>query len=211
MAVLKRLEWARQTKGMDWRRAIFPDESSFELGKDINETRVIRSLAEAEAFKKQHLKIVFRVGRQSIMVWGRIGRNLKLPLVRLGFSTREGIHSKGLTGQRYIDQGLGPHLGVDFATLCGRDLCSSKTTPLHTIHVRQTNYELSCRFQAQHPPRSPDLNPIEHMWAMTKRAVGKTRPRPTTVDALWDAVRMAWDEIPMGKVNTMVLSMVERR
>ena len=42
----------------------------FELGKDINEARVIRPLGKAEPFEKQHLKITFRVARQSIMVWG---------------------------------------------------------------------------------------------------------------------------------------------
>ena len=71
---------------------IFSDESSFELGKDINEARLIRPLGKAEAFKKQHMKITFRVGRQSIMVWGWIGWEFKPPLVRLDFSTRDGIH-----------------------------------------------------------------------------------------------------------------------
>ena len=58
--------------GEDWRRAFFPDEPSFELGKDINETRVIHPLGKAEAFKKQHLKTTFRLGRQSIMVCDQV-------------------------------------------------------------------------------------------------------------------------------------------
>ena len=73
---------------MEWCRAIFSDESSFELGKGINETLVIRPLGKAEAFKAQDQKIAFRVRRQSIMVWGGLGGNLshrwdKIPMEKV--------------------------------------------------------------------------------------------------------------------------------
>ena len=45
--------------------------------------------------------------------------------------------------------------------------------PSHnTRAANEVRAELSI-FRLNHPTRSPDLNPIENMWAMTKLAVGK--------------------------------------
>ena len=45
----------------------------------------------------------------------------------------------------------------------------------------------------QWAPRSPDLNPIENIWALVARQVSLRQPK--TVDALKRAVRAAWNEV----------------
>ena len=41
------------------------------------------------------------------------------------------------------------------------------------------------------PSQSPDLNPIEHLWADLKRRVG-AGPVPATVDELWERLEREW-------------------
>ena len=54
------------------------------------------------------------------------------------------------------------------------------------------------------PARSPDLSPIENMWAIVSKKVDFFGPHD--VEELWRFVRRAWDEIPMSTVNALALS-----
>jgi transposase len=49
------------------------------------------------------------------------------------------------------------------------------------------------------PANSPDLNPIENVWALLNRRVGDLRPK--NMEELKNAVRQAWDSITMKEVN----------
>ena len=131
---------------VEWRRANVSDESSFELVKDLNETRVVRPLVKAEAFKKQHLKMTFRVRRQSIMVWGGLGGVLSHRWFGSTFRHETASTRRVLPASVQIDEVLWPHLGVDVATSCGRDPLFVENNGPFTLHVRQTNCELNCRF-----------------------------------------------------------------
>lgn len=50
------------------------------------------------------------------------------------------------------------------------------------VEIRTTNW----------PARSPDLNPIQHVWDSLKRAVYAKNPVPTTVTALRIAISQEW-------------------
>jgi hypothetical protein len=47
------------------------------------------------------------------------------------------------------------------------------------------------RILIEHPARSPDLNPCEHLGAMLKRLVSCQHPAITDVDVLWKALLSA--------------------
>lgn len=61
------------------------------------------------------------------------------------------------------------------------------------------------------PPCSPDLNPIENIWALLKGKLQAMQPVPTNKDSLWDAIKVAWEEIPIEAVNNTVMSLHRRQ
>jgi hypothetical protein len=45
------------------------------------------------------------------------------------------------------------------------------------------------------PAHSPDLNPIEHLWAHAKRKLGEEKKPPGGMLELWDRIEKVWDGI----------------
>lgn len=59
------------------------------------------------------------------------------------------------------------------------------------------------------PARSPDLNPIEHLWDQLKHDI-RELPQPANLRALADVVVRAWRRIPQRKIQDYVGSMRDR-
>ena len=60
------------------------------------------------------------------------------------------------------------------------------------------------------PIRSPDMNPIEHVWDQMSVWIRDMDDPPSTVAELNNAVRQAWDAVWQGRVQTVVESMPRR-
>jgi len=58
------------------------------------------------------------------------------------------------------------------------------------------------------PANSPDLNPIEHVWAMLTRDVESQNPK--SVDQYWSALQLAWSELDRDTIRGLVYSMPRR-
>jgi len=59
------------------------------------------------------------------------------------------------------------------------------------------------------PPQSPDLNPIENLWAIIK-ASGSKKKFPTSKDELIDQVMSVWDELNPELLDTLAESITSR-
>ena len=55
---------------------------------------------------------------------------------------------------------------------------------------------------------SPDLNPIENLWQILKRKLKGNRFQ--SMDKLWEAIQIAWNDIHIDTLITLVDSLPKR-
>ena len=82
------------------------------------------------------------------------------------------------------------------------DNCGVHTAPANRDYGRKKNF-----IYLDHPPYSPDLNPIENAWSLLKRKLAAFIPRPTNPDSLFLEAQRIWRTIPQQHFGHMVDSM----
>jgi hypothetical protein len=80
--------------------------------------------------------------------------------------------------------------------------------PKHKSHLVQDWIRESGIDVLDWPPYSPDLNPIENLWADVKRRAEMDNPR--TKEELKTALRKAWSEIDARLIKKLIQSMPKR-
>ncbi|GFV09727.1 transposable element Tcb2 transposase [Trichonephila clavipes] len=105
-----------------------------------------------------------------------------------------------LTGQRYVDHILRPHVGPFLNGLPEAIFQQDNARP-HTAKVTQ---DFLGHFQTlPWPARSPDLSPVEHVWDQLKRQM----PSCHSVHDLELAVQDFWAHPPQDNIRCLINSM----
>ena len=189
------LEWTLD----DWKQVIWTDESTFELGKGSGQLRVWRKVDEE--FNQDCTGSTFKSGRATVMVWGAIAHGQKSPLVVLDKERR--------TATDFVDQVYdGPLLG--FLDGFTDPILMEDGAPIHRAKKSNLWREEHDLQKMVWPAQSPDLNPIENLWSIMKKAVDKLHKQSDTTELLIKNIEEAWDNIPMETINHLVESMPER-
>ncbi|KAJ8869292.1 hypothetical protein PR048_030866 [Dryococelus australis] len=102
---------------------------------------------------------------------------------------------------------LGDHLQpfIDFSFSDNDGMFQQHNAPSHrAANVQDWFEEHSGEFQRMEwPARSPDVNPIEHLWDVVERAIRTQDPALRNTRELWAAIRTAWLNIsPEGLPST---------
>jgi hypothetical protein len=80
----------------------------------------------------------------------------------------------------------------------------------HKAQVAATFREQNGFFTLPWPAQSPDLNPIENLWAVVKNRLSKRRKKPSNVPQLERMVQKVWKAIPKSMIENLVDSMPDR-
>jgi len=87
-------------------------------------------------------------------------------------------------------------------------------SPIHISKLARAWFKENDWVVAKHPVYSPDMNPIEHVWAYMKRQLHKRYPdlinmrgSVDTKQALADALEEIWKEIPESLLESLYTSM----
>lgn len=195
----------------DWQRTIFTDESSVRFDRAA---RVWVWRLDGEAMKEDCLVPKFQKGPGSVMLWGAIWYGGRSELFTFDCSESKGKKG-GVTGEIYTKQIVqGPMKDIwkrvnnNWRGFGGARILEDNA-PVHTDDARAVG-EGQRFIYVDHPPASPDLNPIENVWAVLKHDLARLQPRPTRKDDMVVAANKAWHAIPQAVIDNAILSMPKR-
>ncbi|GFU72756.1 transposable element Tcb2 transposase [Trichonephila clavipes] len=198
-----RLQWCREHHNwteQDWASVLFSDESRFSLSSDCRRQLIWRE--SGTAYRPQNIQEKDRYPTCSIMVWASIMINGRTLLHVVAKGT--------LTGQRYIDEVLLPHVRLFRGAVDDKFVFMDDNATCHrTLAVQDClDSEVIKRFVWL--AHSPDLNSIEIVWdAFGSQIAGRNYP-PTNKNTLIRAFTEEWDKLPQQLLDNVVQSMVQR-
>jgi transposase len=194
---LARLNWAMSRchwRARQWNRVIWTDESRFLL-HPVDGRRLVWRLP-GERLNDRFVIQVTQAGGGSVHVWGAIWKGGRSELVRL-----DG-HVNAL---KYCDV---LHGFFTTTVLPAHFLFQQDNAPAHRSWVTSQFLEDVGANVLPWPARSPDLNPIEHVWDILGRRMQQRDCQG--LNQLFDALREEWHAIPQEDLDNLISSMPRR-
>ncbi|GFW54796.1 transposable element Tcb2 transposase [Trichonephila clavipes] len=174
-------------------RVLFTDESRFSLSSDSH-----RILIWRERGIHNHPSNIIerdRYGGRGVLVWEGIM-----------LSSRTDLHifdAGSVNGTRYCNEILLPYVRLFRGAMGLQFLFMDDNAPCHRTVAAEQLLESEDIERMDWPARSPDLNPIEHVWAARTL-------QPVTIRELRLALQDEWAAMPQQLIDTLILSMGRR-
>lgn len=197
-----RLAWCIARKDWTyakWANVIFSDESNYQL---INRktTPKVRRLPD-EKYDPKFVKKKVQGGGGSIGIWGCIGE------LGAGFCA---TYTGTLNASRYesiLEKGLIPSKDR-IAPESGKWIFQQDGARCHTAKRIKNWFDQKGFTTIPWPANSPDLNPIEHLWAEIDKKLDNNPPK--TLAELEVALTKLWNDIKRDDCVSVIESMPER-
>ncbi|GFU53164.1 transposable element Tcb1 transposase [Trichonephila clavipes] len=192
-----RLQWCREHHNwteQDWACVLFSDESRFSLSSDCRRQLIWRE--SGTAYRPENIQEKDRYPTCSIMVWAGIMINGR---------TRLHVVANGtMTGQRYIDEVLLPHVRLFRGAVGDEFVFMDDNATCHRTLAVQDCLDSEGIQRLVWPARSQDRNPIENVWdALGRQVAGRNYP-PTNKNTLIRALTEEWDKLPQQLLDNVV-------
>ncbi|GFW68490.1 transposable element Tcb2 transposase [Trichonephila clavipes] len=176
------------------------DKSRFSLSSDSHHILIWR-----ERGSRNHPSNIIerdRHGGRGVLVWGGI---------MLGSRTDLHIFDAGsVNGTRYRNEILLPYVRLFRGAMGLQFLFMDDNAPCHRTVAAEQLLESEDIERMDWPARSPDLNPIEHVWDFLGRRLAVRTLPPVTIRELRLALQGEWAAMPRQLIDTLILSMGRR-
>ncbi|GFS71141.1 transposable element Tcb1 transposase [Trichonephila clavipes] len=175
-------------------------ESRFSLSSDCRRQLIWHE--SGTAYRSENIQKKDRYPTCSIMVWAGIMINGR---------TRLHVVANGtMTGQRYIDEVLLPHVRLFRGAVGDKFVFMDDNATCHRTLAVQDCLDSEGIQRLVWPVRSPVVNPIENVWdALGRQVAGRNYP-PSNKNTLNRALTEEWDKLPQQVLDNVVQSMVRR-
>ena len=128
------------------------------------------------------------------MVWGAFGRDYRSPLIICPAKVNAAAYQQIIT-----DSGMVSDLDRKFGR--GKHYFMQDGALAHTAQTSVNFLNKQCKVVPGWPPNSPDLNPIEIVWAILKHRLQK---KPcNTIKELTTTVLQLWNELTNDTLNRL--------
>lgn len=197
-----RLEWCEahaSWTNQDWAKVLWSDESTFSQFQQNRRSRVWREPKDEWAPSCVTASVKHSPSR---MFWGCFSRQGLGPLVPLDGS---------VTGVSHVET-LRHHAIPTLRRMFPLGDCwfQEDNARPHTAKVATAFREKNALYTLPWPSQSPDLNPIENLWAEAKRSLHNQKKKPSNVAELEKCVKKLWKAIPRETIENLVDSMPRR-
>jgi len=208
----KRLRWAKLHQNWtwdEWRLIIWSDECSLERG--IGGRRVWVFRTPYEKYNKEMI-CPYKKGKDiSVMIWGAIYGNGRSDVVIM--ERDPAADKSGYTANSYLTV-LNDQIP---RTWQPEMIFMQDNAPIHAAKKIREWFTNQAIPVMDWPPYSPDLNPIEHLWAQLKQWINDNHPELNEMgkseqayQQLFAAILEGWDAIAPEAIEGLVRSMDDR-
>ena len=197
---IKRLKWARRHKNWsvkDWEIVVFSDESMFRTRSHRRTKKVWRRKHEV-----YHPACINRCVKNpfGVMVWGAI--------------SSKGVSQLKLVNGRMNSKYYQENIMNDIKLQCecvmfpGKEyIFQQDNAPCHnSASTRAFLRNLDIK-RLDWPSNSPDLSPIETVWSIVKRRIGRT---PNNKSELWRNAQRLWYSLKKDELKALYSTMPQR-
>jgi DDE superfamily endonuclease len=197
-----RLAWCLEHQSWtkrDWSKVMWSDESTFSQFQQNRCSRVWR-----EPKDEWNISCVSATVKHSPsrMHWGCFSRQGVGPIVPLSGTATGASHVVIL--QKYVI----PTMRHAFPN--GDGWFQEDNAHPHTSKVAKKFHTENDLRVLSWPAQSPDLNPIENLWAIVKKSIRERKKHPSNIAELDRYVKKAWQDIPIHTIENLVDSMPQR-
>lgn len=196
--VESRLQWsmARAHWREVWNRVVFTDESRFRRFGNDGRIRVWRR--GGERFLNRNVTCRLQAGGGSVHVWGAIWKGGRSGLIVLQNAVNQQTYIETLQ-PFFASYGLPDNL-----------IFQQDNAPAHTAAGVSRFLDNAGVRRLPWPSRSPDLNPIEHVWDAIARNINARPQVADSLQQLRDWVQQEWNDLSQAYIDDLIDSLPRR-
>lgn len=186
----------------DWKRVVFSDETK--INRFNADGRSWCWISDKENLPDRAVKQTVKHGGGSVMLWSCMTSRGLGDLVKIERRINAKDYIAILHGDLYLSLERLGYFNL------GEVIFQQDNAPIHRAKIVQKWCLEQPFITLEWPAQSPDLNPIEHVWAILKHRLNSYSTPPSGLLQLWERVQESFRTITTNECERLYASMPDR-